>query len=127
MKFEAARAEGERVVAELLRKFLQDTGNAKWIGRMAFSKIEQRFAGAKESSSAASPVSISPSVVTPPSEISKPTPEGTLSTWSILSASELIDYLDTCSEEDASLILAEERLKLARASVMEAAERRLGR
>jgi hypothetical protein len=127
MKFEAARAEGERVVAELLRRFRQDTGNAKWIGRMALSKIEERFAGSDETISAASPVSSSPSMDTEPTEIAKSTREGTLSTWSILSASELIEYLKSCSEEDAALILAEERLKLARASVLEAAERRLGR
>ncbi len=127
MKFEAARAQGERVVTELLRRVRQDTGNAKWIGRMALSRIEQRFAGTDETSSAVSPVSSSPSMDTEPTEISKPTPEGTLSTWSILSASELIEHLKSCSEEDAALILAEERLKLARASVLEAAERRLGR
>ena len=49
MKLDRARAEGERVVIELLRKFRQDTGNAKWIGRMAIGPLEQRLASFKTS------------------------------------------------------------------------------
>jgi len=130
MRFEAARAEGERVVAELLRKIRQDSGNAKWIGRIALSKIEERFAGARTTDSSTTPIASMPTETITTEVIDTlvpPESSDTLSAWSILSASELIEYLANCSQEDAARILAEERLKLGRASVIEAATRRLDR
>lgn len=132
MKLDRARAEGERVVIELLRKFRQDTGNAKWIGRMAIGPLEQRLASFKNSgnpesgdleSNASEPVTgpLDETHPTSPNSSSDP-----VSRWSILSASELVDHLATCDLEDAAAILREEREKLGRLAVIDAALRRLG-
>jgi hypothetical protein len=132
MKLDRARAEGERVVSELLRKFRQDTGNAKWIGRMAIGPLEQRLASFKKSSNAESndPKSNTSESITGTLDEAKLAPQDfpsePVSRWSILSASELVDYLATCDLEDASAILCEEREKLGRVSVIDAALRRLG-
>jgi hypothetical protein len=127
MNFKVARAEGERVVSELLRKFRQDTGNAKWIGKFALSRIEERFAGASETGSSSTSSSVASAEVSSSLHHVDSLSPAPLSAWSILSASELIEYVQTCSEEDAQQILAEERLKLHRAAVLEAAARRLNR
>lgn len=127
MRFEVARAEGERLITDLLRKFRQDTGNAKWIGRMALGPLERRFsstatAPADEPEQHASDTTADRAaapVVTAPHT-------APVAGWSILSAAELIDYLATCDVEDVRQILHEERDKLARAAVIEAALRRLG-
>lgn len=123
MRFEAARAEGERVIAELLRKFRQDTGNAKWIGRMALSSVEQRFT--KSSSDAVESEGTNAVAEAQTAQVLVSSPVS-LPSWSILSASELIEYLATCSRDVAEEILEAERVKLGRASVIEAALRRLG-
>ena len=125
MRFEAARAEGERVVAELLRKFRQDTGNAKWIGRMALSNVEQRFTKSSDSSDAVESDDTIAVAEAQDAQVLVSSPVS-LPSWSILSASELIEFLATCSRDDAEEILEAERVKLGRASVIEAASRRLG-
>ena len=132
MKLDRARAEGERVVIELLRKFRQDTGNAKWIGRMAIGPLEQRLASFKNSGIPESgdlESNASESVTRPLDEThstSQNSSSDPVSRWSILSASELVDYLATCDLEDAAAILREEREKLGRLAVIDAALRRLG-
>lgn len=123
MRFEAARAEGERVIAELLRKFRQDTGNAKWIGRMALSSVEQRFTKSSSDAVESEDTNAVAEAQTAQVLVSSPV---SLPSWSILSASELIEYLATCSRDVAEEILEAERVKLGRASVIEAALRRLG-
>ncbi|MEN9300447.1 MAG: hypothetical protein RLZZ254_228 [Actinomycetota bacterium] len=132
MKLDRARAEGERVVIELLRKFRQDTGNAKWIGRMAIGPLEQRLASFKNAGIPESGdlESDTPESVRVPLDETHPTSQNSssdpVSRWSILSASELVDYLATCDLEDAAAILREEREKLGRLAVIDAALRRLG-
>lgn len=132
MKLDRARAEGERVVIELLRKFRQDTGNAKWIGRMAIGPLEQRFASFKSSGNPESSdhdPNATESVSDPLDETnsaSQNLSSEPVSRWSILSASELVEYLATCDLEDAAAILREERAKLGRLAVIDAALRRLG-
>lgn len=131
MKLDRARAEGERVVMELLRKFRQDTGNAKWIGRMAIGPLEQRLMSFKNSGNLESGdvESITSETVNVPLDEPSPasqTSSDPVSRWSILSASELVDYLATCDLEDAAAILREEREKLGRLAVIDAALRRLG-
>lgn len=132
MKLDRARAEGERVVMELLRKFRQDTGNAKWIGRMAIGPLEQRLMSFKNSGNLESGdvESITPEKVDVPLDEPNPASQTSssdpVSRWSILSASELVDYLATCDLEDAAAILREEREKLGRLAVIDAALRRLG-
>ncbi len=127
MKLDRARAEGERVVTELLRKFRQDTGNAKWIGRMAIGPLEQRLASFKKPNNVESGT---PEAVDDVLDVANPALQGSsaepVSSWSILSASELVEYLATCDVDDASAILHEEREKLGRAAVIDAALRRLG-
>lgn len=123
MRFEAARAEGERVIAELLRKFCQDTGNAKWIGRMALSSVEQRFTKSSSDAVESEDTNAVAEAQTAQVLVSSPV---SLPSWSILSASELIEYLATCSRDVAEEILEAERVKLGRASVIEAALCRLG-
>ena len=123
MKFDAARVEGQRVVEKLLRKFRQDSVNAKWLGKMAVSSIERHFPAIRRD--ARHPVDVAAQNV-PASQPEYLGVTDPVSPWSILSANELIEHLGTCSREEAGKILAEERSKLGRASVIEAALRRLG-
>lgn len=125
MKLDRARAEGERVVTELLRKFRQDTGNAKWIGRMAIGPLEQRLASFRTPGDIESSVEPVTAPLDEANFIPRESSSEPVSHWSILSAAELVDYLTTCDLEDASAILREEREKLGRVAVIDAALRRL--
>jgi len=125
MKLRDARAEGERVVTELLRKFRQDTGNARWIGRLALSSLERRLAPSRGEGNIDHDRVDEPAVEqTAGLATAQPTPRS-IRPWSILSAAELVDYLATCDAEDARTILDEERSHLGRVAVIEAATRRL--
>lgn len=123
MKFEAARVEGQRVVERLLQKFRQDSGNAKWIGRMALTSIEQRLGSNRPSAPQTAVVESAEDTLANPNRSVTTRP---VSPWSILSAAELIERITICSREEVESILAEERSKLARASVIDAAVKRLG-
>ncbi|MFM8868010.1 MAG: hypothetical protein ACKOFZ_06995 [Ilumatobacteraceae bacterium] len=122
MKLPDARAEGERVVKQLLLKFRQDTGNARWIGRMALSPLERRFTPSPDTGV----TDTEPRVDAPQdARTTASTPPVSIRSWNILSAAELVEYLATCDAEDARAILAEERSHLGRAAVIDAASRRL--
>lgn len=116
---EEARREGERLVQELRAKVRQDVGNARFIGMFSVSgviaklrpSIESRLTSPKPLADTKAPVQIVDGV--PPD-------------FAILSASELLDLLVTCTTETAREIFAYEESHLRRTTVLDAARRRVG-
>jgi preprotein translocase subunit SecD len=118
VKFEEARLQGERTVEEWRSKFRQDLGNARFIGRFSLSGLMSKLRPVVESE-----------VPSPETDAATVTSsvhvQGSPPNFAILSASELVDLLRTCTLDTAKDILDHERNHLSRSTVMEAARRRI--
>jgi hypothetical protein len=117
---EEARREGERLVEQLRSKFRQDVGNARFIGRFSVAGLIAKMRPVVESRLTGSE---------PPADTTttpKQPVDGVPPDFAILSASELLDLLLTCTIETAGEILAYEEGHLRRTTVLDAARRRVG-
>ena len=116
---EEARREGERLVEQLRSKFRQDVGNARFIGRFSVAGLIAKMRPVVESRLTGSePLA---DTTTPARPVDGVPPD-----FAILSASELLDLLLTCTIETAREILAYEESHLRRTTVLDAARRRVG-
>lgn len=119
VNFDEARRQGEHTVGELRTRFRQDLGNARFIGRLSLTGLLTKFR---------------PGNVSTPIEPMKDVSRGQAANndsdapphFAILSASELIDLLQTCSIEQAQEVLDYESFHLRRMVVLEAARQRVG-
>jgi hypothetical protein len=99
----------------------QDRRNARLIGEMVVGQVRLRL---KErttrivSPSAEGPISMA-------GDRSRPRNPVTVDRWSLLSASELIDLVETLNEDELRELMNDERQGRCRAAVMDAVERRL--
>lgn len=128
MRFDEAREVGESFTRSLLARWRSDERNARFIGRFAVDGMIAKLRDRAKRATSLTDLS--------PSDNGKPDsdPVGGSSakssqavsapTFSILSASELVEYLAHCSSAEASAILEHEMRHLCRSQVIDAAKKK---